>query len=550
MKNQSRNLLMLGLIGTLGASISWNPEFMLIARQDYIQSSATQEIMMASETAPANQTGQVDLGQFDKSKAGIKVDYTVIDRDGNKSVRYYLKGVDCTNCWQVQAPTLSAENFANAELLQRALAENAIAKVDAGKPAPGADDKADKDAKKPRRNNKPKVTSECDEDSNADQMSCEREELQAILDNCDEEDTTADEDTGSRRRDRNTSRREQRLSRRDACSKKAQAYYNKFLQKTLGEGLKSGNRSEDYAAALDIRNSLLRELPEKFDATIRKDLVDLSTEGVKKRALDQYNNMIAAGQGEETATLAAKTHLLNETYGQTGMSLCRALANVDCASAIRDPMRRSVMASNNKYFNMFAQDFESPIKQLGSSQLTGAQFQAQLQMEFDANHTMPQLSPMTPELYTARAQAAGLRVGASPLAGNTTGMVGPSGRVMLPSARTMGAQPGLTTLSPNGTVMTSPLTTTPGFQPQPQYMPGQSTLPGQTLLPGQTFVPNNGMAYPNQVTSIYSPLSPTMPTTTMMPGQNCFPGQMCPMGPTSMNQAYPLTNGQINRGGR
>lgn len=464
MKNSTRYFLMLGLLGALGANLSWNPELFLVSREDYKTLGLTQEFQFASsDTAPASSTGEVDLSRYDRSMEGVKLDYTIIDRGGDKSVRYYLKGNVCTDCWRVQAPAISQDNFANMELLQRALAEAAIAEVKKGRGAtPGSEVAADKDKEKPKRRKAPEITSECDEDETADQISCEKDELQAIMDNCSSDD---EESTGSRRR-----KRDERGSRREACVRKAHAYYKKFLQKSIKEGLSAGTNTDDYAAAIEARDSLISEMPKKFDSTIKKDLVTVSAQGIVARARERYNAVLRMSKDQTTASNAAKTYILNETYGATGQRLCASLSGENCMMALNNPMQRTMLESSNSNFRMFTENFETRLQQVATHQGT-IPFESVLSGEFDAG--IPQLGAAVPtDLFAARTQAQ--RNSAQPVPGTGQGALSlpfglpaPSGQIWVPSA-TNGQQTGaivpgaLAPLVPGQNMTASPFTTQPG----------------------------------------------------------------------------------------
>lgn len=489
MKN-ARSLLMLGLIGALGANLSWNPELFLVSREDYKTLGLSQEIQFAStDTAAPNATGEVDLSRFDSSMDGVKIDYTIIDRDGNKSVRYYLKGNVCTDCWKVQAPAISQENFANMELLQRALAESAIAEVKKGRATPGAEVAKEDDKKKddkPKRR-KPEVTSECDEDEVADQISCEKDELQAIMDNCSSD---VDEDTGSRRRQRN-----ERGTRREACVKKAHAYYKKFLQKSIKEGLAAGANSDEYAAAVDARDALISEMPKKFDNTIKKDLVTVTAQGIIVRARDRYNAVLRMSKDQTTAANAAKTMILNETYGSTGMQLCQSLSGENCMMAMHNPMQRSMLESSNSNFRMFTENFETRLQQVATYQGTSIPFDAVINGTFDAG--IPQIGATVPtDLYSARTQ--GVRNNAQPVPGTGQGSLSipfglpaPSGQIWIPgraqTASTGTIVPGaLAPMVPGQSLTTSPFGTTPGvYNPMAPVGPATTINGNYPLSPGQ-----------------------------------------------------------------
>ena len=470
MKNSTRYFLMLGLMGALGANLSWNPELFLISREDYKTMGLTQELQFAStDTAAPNATGEVDLSRYDRSMEGVKVDYTIIDRDGNKSVRYYLKGNVCSDCWKIQAPAISQDNFQNMELLQRALAEAAIAEVKKGRATPGADVAAadkDKDKNKedkPKRRRAPEVTSECDEDETSDQIACEKDELQAIMDNCSS--SVDDEETGSRRR-----KREERSTRREACVKKAHAYYKKFLQKSIKEGLSAGTNTDEYAAAIEARDSLLSEMPKKFDNTIKKDLVTTTAQGIVARARDRYNAVLNMSKDQTTAANAAKTFILNETYGATGQRLCASLSGENCMMALNNPMQRTMLESSNSNFRMFTENFETRLRQVATHQGTTLPFEAVINGEFDAG--IPQLGATVPaDLLAARTQ--GVRNNAQPVPGTgqgpvslTHGLPAPSGQIWVPghtAPANMGAVPGaLSPPVPGQTMTASPFGTQPG----------------------------------------------------------------------------------------
>lgn len=473
MKNSNRYFLMLGLMVALGANLSWNPELFLVSREDYkTLGLATQELQFASstsETAPAHATGEVDLSRYDRSMDGVKLDYTVIDRDGNKSVRYYLKGNVCTDCWRVQAPAISQDNFANMELLQRALAEAAISEVKKGRATPGSDvaaaPKPEKDKDKPERRRPPQLTSECDEDETADQIACEKDELQTIMDNCSS--SVDEEDTGSRRR----RQREERGNRREACVKKAHAYYKKFLQKSIKEGLSAGANTDEYAAAVEARDALISEMPKKFDNTIKKDLVTVTAQGIVIRARERYNAVLRMSKDQTTATNAAKTYILNETYGATGQRLCSSLSGENCMMALNNPMQKTMLETSNSNFRMFTENFETRLSQVATHQGNTVPFEAVLNGEFDAG--IPNVGATVPtDLFAAR--QAGLRNSAQPVPGTGQGSLSipfglpaPSGQVWVPGRvqgqQAPGSVPGaLAPMIPGQTMTGTPFQQQPG----------------------------------------------------------------------------------------
>lgn len=479
MKNYSRYFMMLGLLGCLGANLSWNPELFLVSREDYKTMGLPQQEMQfasrsetateeRSEVAAPDATGEVDLSRFDRGMDGVKIDYTVIDRDGNKSVRYYIKGNVCTDCWKVQAPVISQDNFSNMELLQRALAEAAIAEVKKGRATPGSDvvreDTKPKDKDKPKKQDP--ITSECDEDENADQIRCEKDELQAIMENCSAS-SDDEEIVGSRRREL----REKRGTRREACARKAQAYYKKFLKKSIKEGLAAGVDSDDYQAAIESRDALLEEMPKKFDNTIKKDLVTTTAQGIVTRARDRYNAVLRMSKDQTTATNAAKTYILNETYGANGMNLCKSLSGENCMMAMNNPMQRSMLETNNSNFRLFTENFETRLQQIATYQGNSLPFDQVLNGEITDG--IPQLNALVPDIYAAR--TAGQRQSAQPVPGTGQptlqipfGLTAPSGQVWVPSANQVqpNGQPviqgSIAPMVPGQTMTSSPFANQPG----------------------------------------------------------------------------------------
>lgn len=525
MKNYSRYFMMLGLLGCLGANLSWNPELFLVSREDYkTMGLPTQEMQFASRTDAAaperselasGATGEVDLSRFSKDMEGVKLDYTVIDRDGNKSVKYSLKGNVGTDAWKLQTPAISQDNFVNIKVLQLALAEAAIDQVKKGRATPGSDivriDDKDKNKhkNKPKRT-QPKITSECDEDETSDQIRCEKDELQAIMDNCSSANED-DEEVGSRRRKvlEERGERGERGSKREACTKKAHAYYKKFLQKSIKEGLSAGTNTDEYEAAIEARDSLLAEMPKKFDNTIKKDLVSTTAQGIVVRARDRYNAVLRMSKDQTTAANAAKTFILNETYGATGMNLCRSLSGENCAMAMNNPMQRSMLESNNSNFRIFTESFETRLQQIATYQGTSIPFDAVINGEFSGD--IPQISPLVPDIYAAR--TAGQRQSAQPIPGTGQGalqipfgLTPPSGQVWTPgrNPQNPNGQPviqgSIAPMIPGQTMTTSPFGNQPGtYNPmaplgqQPQRMvPGMQTgfQPGlQSMQPGYPLSP-------------------------------------------------------------
>lgn len=457
MKNSNRNLMMLGLVVALGANLSWNPELFLVAREDYKMLGLPQEIDFASTTPQnrrtevASATGEIDLGKHDQKLKDTKVQYTILDHQGTKYIRYTVQGAK-GDLNQPQSPSLSQENFNNAEALSKAIADNAIELIRKGQAAtagadtvlPKPEEKAKPEPRKKKRK-LVKITSACDEDETADQIICEKDELSTIMESCSEDvevDEEEIENLGSRRRrvieeNRNSVSRRGEGSKRAACQRKANAYYNKFLKKSIKEGLAAGSNSPEYQQAKATRDELFSEMSRKFDSTIKKDLVEQSAQGVVHRAREQYMSILSATRNQETATLAAKTYILNETSGTSAMELCQALSKINCMSTINNPMMRASLAGQNSDFKLFAERFESPLQSIATHQNTAIPFDALL--NGDLTSGTAQTAQITAEIMAARTQ--GQRQNAAPIPGTGQGRVSvpgiqmpnPTGPISIPS---------------------------------------------------------------------------------------------------------------------
>lgn len=498
-KISSRYVLTAGLLLAVGFSVSWNPDHFLISRSEFKAMGVAQEMQWASETAQAidspENVGKMNLGAYDKTLKDVQLNFTIIDNDGSKSVRYYLEG-SCTDCWRVQAPSISQENFSNMELLQRALAEAAITDLKGEKATVGADVPAPiiAEEKAPVRRVREEILSDCDEEESGDQIRCEQDELITIIDSCSEVEGT----------------RTDRARAKEACVRKAQSYYRKFLQKSLKEGLSAPSSSDEHQAALESRDSLISELGRKFDSTIKQDLVGLSAQGTVTRARARYNAVLGATQNAEQATYAAKQLIQQEAYGSYGMDLCSALAETSCLGALRNPAQRALLESENKYFSMFTENFDSKMSSLLNYQGTSLPFDSVLNGEIPSS--VPQITPLATDLYTAR--TGNTRQSAEPISGTGSGVV-----------------PLISGLpAPEGTVSVPSFTQQSGVIENGQVLSPQSgILP--MIVPGQTFNANmyNGMTTQSQMNgpNTYNPMNPLGSAqtidTSMYPQS---PGQM------------------------
>lgn len=473
MKNYGRYFLMLGLLTALGANLSWNPEFFLVSREDYKTMGSPQETIMSSETAPA--VTSIDLGDIDEGKKGIKLEYSTIDRaDGTKTPKYTLSGTD--QHISMQTPVVSDENLNNADLLKRALADHAIEllnKKGVGKKKISDGDEAGEETTKKKKKKKNAVYSDCEEDEDSDQLECQKGEMDALIENCEEinEDKSGD--------------RETREKNRGVCKRKVVSYFQKYLRSSLKDGLAADPKSDLYAEAVAIRDGLIEDLPKKFRNEIKKDLVTISANAVIDRTRNHYQNVLRAtqnqgitgAQAQEYAALSAKQFLLKETKGEAGARLCSALAEVSVNTCMRASYdtRVGMQLSSNPEYTLYTENYESQLTLL-SQQSTAESFVNALNGELTG--TVPNVNGVPADLFAAR--STGVRANAEPIPGTgqgplnlPQGLTAPSGQISLPSYN---GQTG------NPVILGNPVTTQNGvIGPVGPIVPGQSfTVPWST----------------------------------------------------------------------
>lgn len=332
MKTSTKHLLYVGLLSTLGFSLSFNPESTKIAKHD---SNAIQSFEFASsddgtKTDPnLNSRIRINLGEYDNKYAGVEV---VADLSQERAKANYsiLGSRDiCDECSGISTVTLNQKDFENFNFLRSELARVAIEQI-----RKGSDKKSD-DNKKLSNSKTNRLESECDGELEDGILICHADELTALADGCDD------------------------LERKEkvACYTQVDRYFSKYLQRNLSTALGRHTSSAIYTEAKEVRDDLIAGLPSRFDNSIRAKLLQMSAGGVLQRTQQNYQMAIMTGAQPGFAATQAKMLMMNEMNFQNpysvGGELRAALNNYINLGDIDNPQALS---------QMFLQSFYQPLQ--------------------------------------------------------------------------------------------------------------------------------------------------------------------------------------------
>lgn len=506
----ARSVLMFGLLATLGFSLSWNPEHFTMSRYEIASGDhGSGFIELASrdpaETTPANvpktavvQTKAdeaIDLGEYSGDFKGAELH--IIEKSGDK-VRYYVKDKNSkepvlkAGTWEkILEVKFDDKTLGNQNLLKHALAKEALkALKDELLPVASAESKAAPKERFQRKKSAPELANVCDKAYDEDQLDCESSEMIKLTEACSSSGLAfAPVKEGE-------SKRERAKSARDHCEKMAKVYYDKYLKKTLQEGLKASKDSSFYEKALETRKELLANLPEKYGDAIRKDILRSSVVGILERSNEVFNAaMNQSNNNEQASRMHQRNAIATELYGYNGVgqTICKALVDRDCGPALSNPYNRGMMGER---FQFYANYFERPLETILKNNNLGQGTNSVLSSIYGVDNTDPAVA----DILNARIGAAN-RTNAAPIPGQPTlmqnGLPASQGQILVPGSR------------PGGIV----------GQQQPNMFP-------QTMVPGQPFNGISGNAY--------NPMAP-VPNYNYNNGLN---------GLNGINSAYPRSPGQ------
>lgn len=408
-----KGLLVLGLVVSLGFSLSWNPEFHQVGSRDLssITGASTGERSVAGQPEqlidakalfakadaggaqqPTKNTGtetlhSFDLEKIDSNQKGLKVFYEIDNSSAEKKVRYYVEGTSadsCTDCLglgKAYSEPLKEQNVQNIELINRIVGEMALSKISRKQEEAPAESKPTK--------KKATVTSECvatetislsaeeraflnmgssdlGEDNSV--LECKANEYQALAEECQAVFEVSTEGM-------ETKELKQAAADRRSCSNKLAIYYNKFLRKDLEKGLSSQVSSQQNAQAAQLRDAILSTTPGAL-SKLKADVLKVSQAGLLDRSKAFYNAQMAAKGPNVTAqTIANQTkyNMLMELQSAQSAALCSAYSGVDasqCMAANTNPALRAALSQQNAGFNSFNQSYLSPIEKFATTSNT------------------------------------------------------------------------------------------------------------------------------------------------------------------------------------
>lgn len=345
-------LIYLGLFATVGFSLSLSP-----INSNPIAHNSHSPLEYVSIRQPSSE--EFDLGEFNTKYKGIRVK-SAISKESNKAL-YHLEGRICTDCVGVNEVTLDKGDTNNIDFIKMALAKSAIELLE-------QKTKANKDFAKttsnptPKSNIKPKAISNfeslCDDEDKEGLMTCIKEEFLDLVEECENIDIDAVEVTAADKAERETQKKELKKlkSQKTICLNNAEKFYSKNLKKLIDQGLRSPVDSTTYLEAVETRDELISDLPERFDNSIRAKLVSSTTNGVLEHAYQNYQMATLMGAKPEQAAAQAKLIMLNEMNYQNPFSAGGLLYN-----SLLDYSATSSTLSQSQAQTLFSQSFHIPL---------------------------------------------------------------------------------------------------------------------------------------------------------------------------------------------
>jgi hypothetical protein len=281
MKHSKKIILSSGLLATIGFITSFSPNSMLIGKHSL-------EVRELASTSP-NFT-EIQLGEFDKSLAGVKMK-VALNSERTRAV-YNLEGDICTSCVGIQEVAIAQKDLENIEYLKMVLAKSAMEQI------------KDKNAKRSQPN---ATISKLKSDSNM-KSSCEMEIEDGLL-SCQKDEFLNFVSTCENSKEKST------------CYRDAERFFNRYLKRSLTKGLSAPLNSDLFIEAAEIRDDFIRDLPARYDNTIRKQLLVSTSEGVLTRLNQNYNMALMTGGNPGYAATLAKTEMAKEINYQNRYSV-------------------------------------------------------------------------------------------------------------------------------------------------------------------------------------------------------------------------------------
>jgi len=290
MKHSTKIAIASGLLASIAVMTSFNP-------RSFMKTKNVSEPLVQREFASSTpHFTEIQLGEFDKSLEGVRVK-AALNAARDKAV-YNLEGDICTSCVGIQEVAVDPRDIENIEFLKRILAMKAmelIREKNALRKSPTTNSGAS--ARLLTHSNESFKTN-CEMEIEDGLLSCQRDEIMDMISKC-----------------------EDLAKERATCFKNVDRYFARFFKRNITKGLSAPIGSDLFIEASEIRDDLIRDLPSRFDNTIRSQLISSTSDGVLARLNQNYNMALMTGAAPGFAATQAKAQMANELNFQNRFSV-------------------------------------------------------------------------------------------------------------------------------------------------------------------------------------------------------------------------------------
>lgn len=334
MKHSTQFLLSGGLLAAVGLLTSFNPQSIWIAKHD--SGLVLNERHFASTSLP----NRIDLGDHaqDLGNFSVSVSWSQDKKRASMIVnKDNTQGTICTECVAISDFTAANLDLDDVAHLTSILAQHAVNEIRA-KNAARTSTTTKATAATPKDKSPDKFESECEMEIEDGLLTCEKDELMAAIELC---------DGLSVKSERNT------------CYKKVDRFFTSHLRRSLNKGLGASVQSELYIEASEIRDDLIRDLPSRFDRSIRSQLLTSTADGVRDRLNQNYSLALMTGATPGYAATWAKSQMANEINFQNRFSVGGQLLS-SLVEYSEDSKSLDLTSANALFF----QTFYNPLQKL------------------------------------------------------------------------------------------------------------------------------------------------------------------------------------------